>query len=236
MPHTIAIVEDDPDQRENYADALRRRGYHVETYENRPDAEAAFARALPDAAILDVMLGEEHDAGFELCKSIRKLAPRLPVIFLTARDSELDRLSGLRLDAWDYLVKPVTLEYLQERVAGLLRIAEVLRAQADNPGMASNTLVQGDLELNEDSMSVRWQGQAVDLTLTEFWIVQLLARNPEHVASYEELMQVTRQTIVEKNTINGHVRRIRTKFREIDDRFDCIRNVFGVGYRWNCER
>ena len=112
MNKTIAIVEDDPDQRENYADALRRQGYDVITYPNRPAAEEGFRNKLPDLAILDVMLEEDNDAGFELCKGLHSVSPGLPIIFLTARDSELDRVSGLRLDAWDYLIKPITLDYL----------------------------------------------------------------------------------------------------------------------------
>ena len=106
MSRTIAIVEDDTDQRENYADALSAQGYQVKTYANRPQALAAFKQSLPDLVILDIMLENERDGGFDLCRELRGMSTHLPIIFLTARDSDIDQVSGLRLDAWDYLTKP----------------------------------------------------------------------------------------------------------------------------------
>lgn len=233
MSKNIAIVEDDPDQRENYADALTKQGYNIRTYNNRPDAEAALQANMPDLAILDVMLESEPDGGFDLCRFLRSKDPQLPIIFLTSRDSDIDRVSGLRLDAWDYLTKPITLDYLAVRVASLFRIAETVNKTV--AASDEKLLQRGSLSLNEDSMSVTWSGNLVDLTLTEFWIVEALARHAGRVRSYDELMQVTKQTIVEKNTINGHIRRIRNKLKSIDPQFSCINNVFGVGYKWNCE-
>ncbi len=229
----ITIVEDDKDQRENYADALRRQGYEVETFSNRPEAELAFDKKLPDLAILDVMLEDDHDAGFELCKKIRNINPKIPVIFLTARDAESDKVSGLRLDAWDYLIKPITLDFLAVRVSSLFRIADTLD-NTNTPSNSKEQKVYGDLTIDEKSMTIFWQDSPLELTLTEFWIVESLVSHPGHVKSYDDLMQVTRQTIVEKNTINGHVRRIRGKFKQADKKFKCIKNVFGIGYRWNC--
>lgn len=229
----ITIVEDDKDQRENYADALRRQGYEVETFSNRPEAERAFDKQLPNLAILDIMLEDDHDAGFELCKKIRNLDPNIPVIFLTARDAESDRVSGLRLDAWDYLIKPITLDFLAVRVSSLFRIADAV-SNADTAGHNIEKIVYGDLTIDERSMTIFWKNLPLELTLTEFWIVESLVSHPGHVKSYDDLMQVTRQTIVEKNTINGHVRRIRSKFKQVDNNFKCIKNVFGIGYRWNC--
>lgn len=226
----IAIVEDDVDQRENYADSLRNQGYEVETYENRPSAERAFRKSLPDLAILDVMLEDDHDAGFELCKMIKSIDPKFPVIFLTAREAESDRVSGLRLDAWDYLIKPITLEFLTVRISSLFRIADSIKDTSNE----IKDKVYGDLTVSESSMSILWKGKTLDLTLTEFWLIESLIAAPGKVISYEDLMQVTRQTIVEKNTINGHVRRIRGKFKLTDVGFNCIKNVFGVGYKWIC--
>lgn len=230
MNRKIAIVEDDPDQRENYTDALRRQGYEITAYANKADALAGFEEQLPDLAILDVMLGENHDAGFEICTELHKKHPNIPVIFLTARDSEMDRVEGLSLEAWDYLIKPITLDYLIVRVSSLFRIEERLTHNS----VEHNDDAHGDLTLNETALSVHWKGKPVELTLTEFWLVEALAQSPGEAFSYESLMPVTRQTIVEKNTINGHIRRIRIKFKRIDPEFNCIRNVFGVGYRWDC--
>ena len=228
MSRTIAIVEDDPDQRDNYADALRGQGYAVHTYANKHDALAGFQRLLPDLAILDIMLEEEIDGGFDLCRDLRQQSPHMPIIFLTARDSDIDRVSGLRLDAWDYITKPVNLQFLAVRVSSLFRIASSMQTEMK----ASSTLILGDLEIDQNSMSISWKGHLLSLTLTEFWLIEALARNPGHVKTYDALMQTTKQSYVEKNTINGYVRRIRKKFKEVDNGFSMIQTVFGVGYRW----
>lgn len=228
MNRTIAVVEDDQDQRENYADALSSHGYAVQAYPNRPAAQEGFRRQLPDLAILDIMLEDEMDGGFDLCRELRQMSPKMPIIFLTARDSDIDRVSGLRLDAWDYITKPVNLQFLVVRVNSLFRIASTLHEPQDE-----DTLLRlGELELDPNSMSVRWSGEPLSLTLTEFWLVEALARRPGHVKTYDALMQVTRQSYVEKNTINGYVRRIRNKFKQADGAFDKIQTVFGIGYKW----
>lgn len=228
MSRTIAIVEDDADQRDNYAHALQSHGYTVHTYRNRRAALAGFEKNLPDLAILDIMLEDEIDGGFDLCRNLRQNSPRMPIIFLTARDSDIDRVSGLRLDAWDYITKPVNLQFLAVRVSSLFRIAAMLQTDTPQP----SALVLGDLQLDQNTMSVSWKGRGLNLTLTEFWLIEALARHPGHVKTYEALMQITRQSYVEKNTINGYVRRIRKKFQEADSDFSMIQTVFGVGYRW----
>ncbi|MGR3913084.1 MAG: response regulator [Gammaproteobacteria bacterium] len=228
MSRTIAIVEDDADQRDNYAHVLQAQGYAIHQYANRQTALAGFHNNLPDLAILDIMLEDEMDGGFDLCRELRRRSPHMPIIFLTARDSDIDRVSGLRLDAWDYITKPVNLQFLAVRVASLFRIAATLQAGAEQPA----ALVLGDLTLDQNTMSVSWRGRVLSLTLTEFWLIESLARHPGHVKTYEALMQITRQSYVEKNTINGYVRRIRKKFRETDRDFLMIETVFGVGYRW----
>lgn len=232
MTRHIAIVEDDADQRENYADALIANGYEVTTYANRPEAQAGMRQHLPDLAVLDIMLEDEVDGGFDLCRDLRAIAPKLPIIFLTARDTDIDRVSGLRLDAWDYLTKPVNLQFLTVRVSSLFRIVDTLHTQTTE---LEAILRLGPLQLDPNSMAVLWDGKEVNLTLTEFWLVQALARRPGHVKTYENLMQVTRQSYVERNTINGYVRRIRKKFKEVDPEFSMIQTVFGVGYRWQPE-
>lgn len=228
MSRTIAIVEDDADQRDNYAHALKSQGYAVHKYSTRREALQGFEKNLPDLAILDIMLGDEMDGGFDLCRDLRQRSPHLPIIFLTARDSDIDRVSGLRLDAWDYITKPVNLQFLAVRVSSLFRIASMLQTDAEQP----SAFVLGDLELDQNTMSVSWKGRVLNLTLTEFWLIEALARHPGHVKTYEVLMQTTRQSYVEKNTINGYVRRIRKKFKEVDAGFSMIQTVFGVGYRW----
>jgi two-component system OmpR family response regulator len=232
MPRKVAIVEDDFDQRENYADALQKSGYEVSTYANRRDALAGMRKNMPDLAILDIMLENEMDGGFDLCRDLRALSPTLPIIFLTARDTDIDRVSGLRLDAWDYLTKPLNMQFLSVRINSLFRIVDSLGQKSkDEP--ESEVLRIDKLEINADSMSIRWKGAELSLTLTEFWLIESMARHPGHVKTYENMMQITRQSYVERNTINGYIRRIRNKFKEIDPDFKNIQTVFGVGYKWN---
>lgn len=232
MARKVAIVEDDFDQRENYADALKQSGYEVATYSNRRDAYAGMQKDMPDLAILDIMLENEMDGGFDLCRDLRALSPTLPIIFLTARDTDIDRVSGLRLDAWDYLTKPLNMQFLSVRINSLFRIVDSL-GQSANDEEDSDLLVVNELSIDEDSMSIRWQGKELSLTLTEFWLIESMARHPGHVKTYENMMQITRQSYVERNTINGYIRRIRNKFKEIDPDFKHIQTVFGVGYKWN---
>src|ERR1044072_464316 len=127
MKRQIAIVEDEPAIRDNYAAAFTREGYVVKTYANRPQAMTAFAARLPDLAVIDISLEEEPEGGFELCRQLRALSAELPIIFLTARDSELDAVSGLRLGADDFLTKDLSLPHLSARVNALFRRVDALR-------------------------------------------------------------------------------------------------------------
>lgn len=229
MPKTIAIVEDDPDQLNNYRDAITKKGYEVRAYASRDDALAGFEASLPDLVILDIILGEEVDAGFELCRDLLARSPSLPVIFLTERIDEIDKISGLRLGAWDYLPKPISLEYLAERIASLLRINEARHAGAQS---ASSGRRIGDLMLDQDALLVSWKGTPIDLSGTEFRMLAKLVRAPGHAVSYETLMNATMQSLVTNNTINTHMRNIRKKFERIDPDFNCIKSEYGYGYRW----
>lgn len=230
MQSTIAIVEDDPDQRRNYVDALERRGYRVQVYHSRPAAQEVFMHTLPDLAILDIMLGDDLDGGFELCRYLLSRDPDLPVIFLTGRSDDIDRISGLRLGAWDYQAKPVSLAFLVERVASLLRIRDL------KAGTAKQREVEciGELEIDQDRLEARWQGQVLQLTFTEFNLLTEIVRcSKGRGASYEDLARATRQGLVENNTVNTHVMHLRRKLQGLDPGFDAIRNVYGYGYRWS---
>jgi two-component system OmpR family response regulator len=232
MIKKIAIVEDDEDQRENYADALKQHGYDVSTYSNRPKAIEGMKSNMPDLAMLDIMLENEMDGGFDLCRDLRILAPRLPIIFLTARDSDIDRVSGLRLDAWDYLTKPINMQFLTVRITSLFRIVESLDAEKTITVESEDIIHIGYLLIDPNSMTITWKGVPLSLTLTEFWLIEAMARRPNQVKSYDNMMQITKQSYVERNTINGYIRRIRKKFMEIDPNFNAIDTVFGVGYKW----
>jgi two-component system, OmpR family, response regulator len=227
MAKRIALVEDDPGIRANYSDALTRHGYQVSAYANRVDAETAFGVRLPDLAIVDIGLGAEVDGGFELCRRLRSLSATVPIVFLTARDSDFDVVSGLRLGADDYLTKDVSLPHLLARIAALFRRID---AQSVAPA-AEDTLTRGAITLDLKRMLARWGGAPVELTVTEFWIVHSLARNPGHVKSREQLMSDANM-VVDAGTITSHIKRIRRKLLVLDPAFDAIESVYGMGYRW----
>lgn len=233
MVYTIALVEDDELLRRNYTKALAREGYRVNSYSSRLEALEAFARQLPDLALLDVMLGNEMEGGFDLCRQLRSLSPTVPIIFLTARDSDIDRVSGLRLGAWDYLTKnTTTLDFLPVRISALFKIVESL---GGGQSIKNSDLVEvGQLRLHREQVQVFWEEKIIDLTLTEFWLLLELVENPGHVKSHDQLMAAA-NVVVTNNAITAHIRRIRDKFRDIDPKFDSIRTEYGMGYRWLIE-
>jgi len=227
MARRIAVVEDDAAIRENYVSALGHYGYEVDGYPDRPSALGAFSGRLPDLVIIDIGLGEEVEGGFELCRELRGRAKSLPIIFLTARDTDLDVISGLRLGADDYLSKDISLQHLLARVVALFRRVEAL----SKPDLENSRLQQGELLLEIESMTVSWKGTAIPLTVTEFWMVHTLAHFPGHVKSRDQLMDDA-NVVVDAATITSHIKRIRKKFTALDPSFDQIDTVHGVGYRW----
>jgi two-component system OmpR family response regulator len=227
MARRIALVEDDPTIRQNYSDALGRAGYEVAAFGDRASATRALAARLPELAIIDIGLGADVDGGFELCRELRSSSSRLPIIFLTARDSDFDIVSGLRVGADDYVTKDVSLPHLLARIAALFRRADAL----SQPAEAEEVLHRGALALDAKRMVASWRGEPVSLTVTEFWMVHSLARHPGHVKNRDQLMRDA-EMVVDDGTITSHVKRIRKKFLAVDGEFDAIETVYGMGYRW----
>jgi two-component system OmpR family response regulator len=227
MAKRIALVEDDAAIRANYAEAIKRHGYEVATFATRPEASAAFKLRLPELAIIDIGLGQEPDGGFTLCRELRAASATLPIIFLTARDSDFDVVSGLRLGADDYLTKDISLPHLLARIAALFRRADL----AMEPRAADELIERGPLTLDMKRFLAMWRGKEVDLTLTEFWMVHALAKFPGHVKNRDQLMGDAK-IVVDDGTITSHVKRIRRKFAAQDPAFEAIDTVYGMGYRW----
>ena len=227
MVKRIALVEDETAIRENYAEAIRKYGYEVVTYRDKQSAITGFRQKLPDLALIDISLGDDIEGGFELCRELRSLSATLPIIFLTARDSDLDEISGLRLGADDYLTKAVSIPQILARVAALFRRIEAMEKQ----GFREDIVRAGELVIDSDRMLVSWKQEIIDLTLTEFWMVYSLAKVPGHVKSRGQLMQDA-NIFVDDGTVTSHVKRIRRKFEILDEAFDCIDTVYGMGYRW----
>ncbi len=228
MPRSIAIVEDEAAIRHNYMDALQRQKFQVSGYADRRTAMDAFRRRLPELVLIDVGLGDDVEGGFELCRELRSLSPILPIMFLTARDDDLDVISGLRLGADDYLTKDISMPHLMARITALFRRVEMMSGEQTT----DTWLERGQLRVSIERMEVQWGYAPVPLTVTELWIVYSLARHPGHVRSRAQLMEDAR-IFVDDQTITSHVKRIRRKFKVIDDSFDKLDTVYGAGYRWN---
>ena len=226
---TIALVEDEPGLQENYRSALENRGFKVLCFRDRPAAEAAFSSELPDLAIIDIGLGNEYDGGFELCRYLRARSATLPILFLSARDSELDVISGLRLGADDYLTKDISLAQLIERVSTLLRRTEALLTAAS--ASADTVQTSERLQIVEERLQALWNSEAVDLTVTEFRLVYCLAKYPGQVKSRQQLMDAA-NLVMDDQSVTAHIKRIRKKFLRLDASFDAIQSVYAAGYRW----
>jgi two-component system OmpR family response regulator len=234
MRKRVLFVEDNDIVRQNYAELLTDEGFEVEAF---PDRQAAFERAkesLPDLALLDISLDAERDGGFQLCAELRSLSARLPIIFLTSHDSEVDMISGMRLGADDYIVKdPDKLNYLVVRIEALLRRFEMLTNNERSGTVQPHPkfFVLDQLKIDKNKNLAYWKGQRVDLTLTQLWIVQDLAEHNGQVRNPEKLMVAAKIT-VEPNTVAAHIKSIRDRFKTIDSHFDCILTERGRGYRW----
>lgn len=227
MSKHIAIVEDEPGIRDNYRAAFERHGYRVSVYSSRHATLEGFETGLPDLVVIDVNLEDEVEGGFELCRELRSRSKDLPIIFLTARDSELDAISGLRLGADDYLTKDISLPHLVARVVALFRRIEALTQASE----ADQVIKRDQLELDLDRMAAKWNNQIIVLSLTEFWLVHALARYPGHVKNRQQLMDAA-NVVLDDNTITSHIKRVRKKFLAADPGFDAIQTVYGMGYRW----
>ena len=225
----IAVIEDEETIREGIAFALRREGHQPETFDDGLTAWDQFARGLPDLVILDI--GIPRMDGLELCRRLRARTEHLPIIFVTSREEEFDRVLGLELGADDYLCKPFSMRELMARVKVLLRRADRSEAVRD---AQDRVLVAGELTLDPLRLSASWKGHPVSLTVTEFLVLQSLARRPGVVRTREQLMEdaYPDRVSVSDRTIDSHVKRIRRKFVVVDAGFERIEGVYGAGYRF----
>ncbi|HEV7508415.1 MAG TPA: response regulator transcription factor [Thermoanaerobaculia bacterium] len=229
----IALVDDEESLRETVGFALRREGYRVEEYPDGLAAWQSFERDLPDLAILDILMPRMD--GRELCRRLRALSERLPILFLTSRDEEFDRVLGLELGADDYLCKPFSMRELAARVKVLLRRAA--HRQEPAGGDDERLLETGRLVLDLKRYQAQWAGVPVSLTVTEFLLLQALARRPGHVKTRAQLLQegYPHDAYASDRTIDSHVKRLRKKLAEVDPAFDGIETVYGLGYRFRPE-
>ncbi len=229
MP-TIALVDDDRNILTSVSIALEAEGYRTMTYSDGASALDGFKTSPPDLAILDIKMPRMD--GMELLRRLRQKSD-MPVIFLTSKEEEIDELFGLKMGADDFIRKPFSQRLLVERVKTLLR-RSTTKDGANPKEAGAKVLERGQLRMDPERHICTWKSEAVTLTVTEFLILQALASRPGVVKSRDALMDAAYddQVDVDDRTIDSHVKRLRKKFKLVDEAFDMIETLYGVGYRF----
>ena len=230
MKHTIALVDDDRNILTSVSMTLEQEGFDVRTFTDGESALQALLAKPADLAVLDIKMPRMD--GMELLQKLRARSA-MPVIFLTSKDDELDELMGLRLGADDYITKPFSQRLLLERIRALLRRNESSRAEGSGASPAG-VMVRGDLVLDDTKHQCTWRTHDIQLTVTEFLLVKALAARPGMVKSRDQLIDAAygENIYVDDRTIDSHIKRVRKKFRTVDDEFDNIETLYGIGYRY----
>jgi len=227
MAHTIALVDDDENILISLSAALEDEGYQVDTYSDGVEALDGIGRRPVDLAILDIKMPKMD--GMELLGNLRQKI-NVPVIFLTSKDDEIDEVMGLRMGADDYIKKPFSQRLLLERISAVLRRHDL----AGQEKSGADVLRRGDLVLDKSRHLCTWKDKEVNLTVTEFLLVEALARRPGHVKNRDQLIDAAygEHIYVDDRTIDSHVKRLRRKFKDIDEDFAEIETLYGIGYRY----
>ena len=230
----IALVDDDRNILTSVSMTLEAEGFEVETYHDGQAALDAFERKMPDMAVFDIKMPRMD--GMDLLQRVRQKS-RMPVIFLTSKDDEIDEVLGLRMGADDYVKKPFSQRLLVERIRALLRRQEAVSGDALAEPEDSKIMVRGSLTMDPLRHAVTWKERDVSLTVTEFLLLVALAQRPGFVKSRDQLMDVAydEQVYVDDRTIDSHIKRLRKKMRNVDQEFSAIETLYGIGYRYNEE-
>ena len=232
MVARIAIVDDDQNILTSVGIALEAEGFATRTYTDGEQALKGLSAEPADLAVLDIKMPRMD--GLEMLSRLRREST-MPVIFLTSKDDELDELLGLKMGADDYITKPFSVRLLIERIRALLRRVELVKDEGQAAAEADRSVIsRGDLVLDPARHLCTWSGQPMALTVTEFLILQALVARPGHVKSRDQLMDAAYgdSVYVDDRTIDSHIKRMRRKFRDIDDGFAHIETLYGVGYRY----
>jgi len=230
----IALVDDDRNILTSVAMTLEAEGFEVETYNDGQAALDGFNKRMPDIAVLDIKMPRMD--GMDLLQRVRQKSS-MPVIFLTSKDDEIDEVLGLRMGADDYVKKPFSQRLLVERIRALLRRQDAIAGESIEETEETKVMVRGELIMDPLRHAVKWKGNDVSLTVTEFLLLQALAQRPGFVKSRDQLMDVAYddQVYVDDRTIDSHIKRLRKKMRNTDDTFSAIETLYGIGYRYNEE-
>ena len=230
MSHTIALVDDDRNILTSISMALENEGFKVQTYIDAENALIGISRNPPDLAVIDIKMPRMD--GEELLRRLRK-KNRIPILFFTSKDEEVDELLGLKLGADDFIKKSggFSIKVLIERI----RVQ--LRKKTNNIDDTKSLIKHGKLVLDPSQLECEWNGKSLPekLTTTEFLIVKELAKRPGIIKERAQLMDIAYKdnSDIEDRTIDSHVKRIRKKFKKVDENFSAIETRYGSGYRWN---
>jgi two-component system response regulator ChvI len=229
--YTVAIVDDEQNIRETVSYALTKEGYKTLEFANGQEAWDVLQHNLPDLIILDIIMPMMD--GLQLCRKLRGISEGLPIIFLTSKDEEFDRVLGLEIGADDYLCKPFSMRELVTRVKVLFRRFMLGSREEEN----AQCLTVDSLHLDLLRYTVKWKGNALPLTITEFMLLQSLIKKPGIVKTRDQLMEEAYpdNIYVSDRTIDSHIKRLRKKFTAVDDSFSHIETVYGLGYRYRLE-
>jgi two-component system, OmpR family, response regulator len=229
MARHLAVVEEDPGFRESCREILAQEGFVVSTYRKRGEALQALRERPPHLVLIGAALGDEREGGFRLCADLRRLAPTMPILFLSSHSGEADRISALRLGADDCVTKDISVDYLLARIESLLERVQTLLAAERQKKEAGKGL--GSLRIDPELCVAFWCGQPLNLTMVQFRILEAMVSAPGQVRHHTQLMRAAR-IVVEPNTVAAHIKAIRDRFRGIDPGFVAIRTERGAGYRW----
>lgn len=229
---TIYLVDDDENILTSVSMYLEGEGYDVRKFHDGASALEALKASPPDLAVFDVKMPRMD--GIELLRRLRQTS-NLPVIFLTSKDDELDEAIGFSMGADDYITKPFSQRLLGERIKAVLRRAKLTSTVNPMPEEGDDKVIRrGRLVLDSNRHACSWEGEPVRLTVTEFLILEALAKRPGYVKSRDQLMDAAYddQIYVDDRTIDSHIKRLRKKFRKTDRTFDAIETLYGVGYKY----
>ena len=233
MKHSIALVDDDQNILTSVSIALESEGFDVTTYKDGESALQGISETPADLVVLDVKMPRMD--GIDVIKSLKEKKD-IPVIFLTSKDDEIDELLGLRMGAEDYITKPFSQRLLIERIRVILRRHDLYstKTMSHSEPEDENTFKRGSLTLDDARHICKWKNKAIDLTVTEYLLVKSLAIKPGHVKSRDQLMDYAygETVYVDDRTIDSHIKRIRKKFKAVDENFNNIETVYGIGYRY----
>ena len=224
MSRSILIVEDEPKLAQLLSEYLNRSQYQTHIIDRGDEVVSWVQTHQPRLILLDLMLPGKD--GLEICTEIRAFS-QVPIIMMTARVDEIDRLLGLQLGADDYVCKPYSPREVVARVASVLRRVEVMRSELTSDMRYRN------IHLDESRFTCDVDGDRIDLTRVEFRLLMVMVRRPGHVFSRDQLMDLvyTDQRVVSDRTIDSHIKNLRRKLNQASKEGDLIHSIYGVGYK-----